>query len=533
MPGILVAMIGRTLVFACLAGAEALWLSLLFDGASIDAQTGPVALLKQWGAWCLRWALATTVLFAGLAYLKRGKVAGTETGTGPIIRFPWLLCNLAAAGALYAASLEIYHAGSGSTLMVGAWLAAGLGTVISAALTSAPLTEWIAFLRNAGVLAVQSAAAAAAGCLMGAASRELWQPAHRLTFFLAEYGLGAIHGNSIADPGRMRLGTSRFSVIISPECSGLEGVGLMLVFGTLWLFVFRRDFRFPRALALLPAGMAIMYLLNVVRIVALILLGNAGHRDVAARGFHSQAGWIGFCAVAVGFMILSRRSRWFSAEPETETGTDVEYAASPFLIPFMAIMGAGVLSQAVTGTFEWTYFIRIPAAIGALWYSRSRYRSVNWAFGGLAAAAGLGVFAIWVAVDGLLGNGGAAGVPPELREASAGARMLWVTSRVTGAVIIVPIVEELAFRGFLQRRFLSSDFESVSWNASNWFGLGGASIAFGLMHGQLWPAGIAAGLIYGGILSYRGRLGDSIAAHAVTNALLAAYVLVTGKWHLW
>jgi hypothetical protein len=31
----------------------------------------------------------------------------------------------------------------------------------------------------------------------------------------------------------------------------------------------------------------------------------------------------------------------------------------------------------------------------------------------------------------------------------------------------------------------------------------------------------------------RGRIGEAVAAHALTNALLAIYVLVSGHWQLW
>jgi hypothetical protein len=31
----------------------------------------------------------------------------------------------------------------------------------------------------------------------------------------------------------------------------------------------------------------------------------------------------------------------------------------------------------------------------------------------------------------------------------------------------------------------------------------------------------------------RGELSDAVAAHAITNALIAAYVLATGAWTLW
>ena len=96
-----------------------------------------------------------------------------------------------------------------------------------------------------------------------------------------------------------------------------------------------------------------------------------------------------------------------------------------------------------------------------------------------------------------------------------------------------PIAEELAFRGFLLRRLISPDFEALPLHSFTWLGLGISSVAFGLLHGTLWFAAIVAGLLYAWTLIRRGRIGEAIIAHATTNALLAGYVLIFQKWHLW
>ena len=46
-------------------------------------------------------------------------------------------------------------------------------------------------------------------------------------------------------------------------------------------------------------------------------------------------------------------------------------------------------------------------------------------------------------------------------------------------------------------------------------------------------AGILAGLLYATAFLRRGRIGDAVVAHALTNAMLAAWVLWTGSWYLW
>ena len=123
--------------------------------------------------------------------------------------------------------------------------------------------------------------------------------------------------------------------------------------------------------------------------------------------------------------------------------------------------------------------------------------------------------------------------PAALLQASASSRIAWIIFRIIGAVITVPLAEEMAFRGFLLRRLASSDFEAVSWRRFSWLPFLISSAAFGLLHGERWLAGTVAGMIYALVMIRRGRIGEAVAAHAVTNALVAAWVLFTGNWQLW
>jgi exosortase/archaeosortase family protein len=73
----------------------------------------------------------------------------------------------------------------------------------------------------------------------------------------------------ITNPATKTIGTPKFSVEIAAACSGVEGVGLVLIFSALWLCFVRDDYKFPRVLLLIPAGVVI-FLLNALRIAALI-----------------------------------------------------------------------------------------------------------------------------------------------------------------------------------------------------------------------------------------------------------------------
>jgi CAAX prenyl protease-like protein len=98
---------------------------------------------------------------------------------------------------------------------------------------------------------------------------------------------------------------------------------------------------------------------------------------------------------------------------------------------------------------------------------------------------------------------------------------------IVAAVLLVEI------RGYLMRRLISPRFESVALADVRWPALALSALAFGAMHGALWLPGIVSGWAYGALAIKTGKLGEAVAAHATTNALLAIYVLRFDQWQLW
>jgi CAAX prenyl protease-like protein len=82
------------------------------------------------------------------------------------------------------------------------------------------------------------------------------------------------------------------------------------------------------------------------------------------------------------------------------------------------------------------------------------------------------------------------------------------------------------------RKLIADDFAQVPMGSFTWVSFLGSSILFGAMHGE-WIAGIVAGMVFAAAVCRRGRLADAIAVHAISNALLAIYVLATHNWPLW
>ena len=68
-------------------------------------------------------------------------------------------------------------------------------------------------------------------------------------------------------------------------------------------------------------------------------------------------------------------------------------------MPFLAILGAAMLSRSMSADFEWLYALRVAAAGGALWYFRRVYKGLDFRFGWLGVAAGALVFVVWIALE--------------------------------------------------------------------------------------------------------------------------------------
>lgn len=432
-------------------------------------------------------------------------------------------------GALFAGKPAILQ----GNVLAARWALGGAGVCL-AGLSFIPLPAWLSLLRSGGAAWAYASGAVLAMWHITRWSDLVWKPATALTFSMVKALLHSWVPDLIADPVASTLSSHNFGVAISSQCSGIEGLGMIVVFSASWLWIFRRECRFPRALLLIPAGISILWVLNVVRIAALFLIGNAGAPNVAFGGFHSQAGWIAFNAVALGVSLAAQRVQWFRTAtpgPPLEMRS-AENPTAAYLMPLSVILAAAMISRAASGSFEWLYPLRFLAAAGAIWFFWPKYAKLNWGFGWIAPVMGALVFGLWIGLDAFVGHKDN-GIQAGLASLPVFGRVAWLAFRVLGAVLTVPIAEELAFRGFLIRRIISADFESIESRTFTYSAVLLSSVAFGLLHGDHWLAGIVAGVLYSSAFLWRGRIGDAVVAHAVTNALIAAWVLFGGAWHLW
>ena len=230
-----------------------------------------------------------------------------------------------------------------------AWFVAGATTLLAWSLALFPRQTWLRAVRKQQSPILWGLGVGTAIWAGGFLTAELWTPLARYTFAVVQWTLSFIYPVTVSDPSRLLIGTPRFKVTISPQCSGYEGIGLILAFLSIYLWLFRKDLRFPSALVLLPLGAAAIWVANALRIVALVVIGTSGWPAIARGGFHSQAGWLAFNAVALGFVALTIRGRYFTAAAAPPSASPIEGERDPttaFLAPFVAITATAMLTGA-------------------------------------------------------------------------------------------------------------------------------------------------------------------------------------------
>lgn len=356
----------------------------------------------------------------------------------------------------------------------------------------------------------------------------LWPPLAGASLYLTNQLLHLYFKETYVNAPQLEVGTPTFHIQILPGCSGYEGMGLMAMLTVAYLWLRRRELYMQRAWWLVPGGMLAIWLANSVRLALLVAIGTLVSPQIALRGFHSQAGWIAFSIISVGLVALAERLGWFRRSQDA-VEREATYPAAGYVAPFLVLLLARMVSEALSTEFDVYYPLRVVLMVAILvgcmdawWPLLGR---VSWKF---ATSVGIAVYLLWIL---LVPGTGADGLSPYSQLSGIWASG-WVIFRILGAVLIVPLTEELAFRGYLLRRLVSQDFTRVPVGVFTPTALILSSLAFGVLHSD-WMAGLLAGLAYAMAGSYRGRFSDCVAAHAVTNLCLAIHVLVLGQWSLW
>ena len=220
------------------------------------------------------------------------------------------------------------------------------------------------------------------------------------------------------------------------------------------------------------------------------------------------------------------------------------------VVPFLIYLGGSAwLAKFPTQWYWAAYSLVVTASAIAAWkllgpQGRSELIRPHWRISSAIFIGLLGIFA-WIALSHLnlegrlatylpdwLGPTQRVGFDPFEQLSSLSAIAAFLTVRLAGIAIVVPLVEELFWRSFLLRWTIDPDWQKIPLGSFTWRSCLIVTLLFTLAHPE-WFAAATYCLLLNAFLYWKKDLWLCIVAHGVSNLSLAIYVLVSGNWWLW
>ena len=219
-----------------------------------------------------------------------------------------------------------------------------------------------------------------------------------------------------------------------------------------------------------------------------------------------------------------------------------QYPSLPWIAPFAVFMILLAVGPSLPIPQPWESIFRVGVLVAVLFtISRDVVLSLRIRHALPSVLLGLAVCAMWVAPDQIfpgwrehwIFQNSITGTVKTTIAPSELADPLVVILRVIRAALLVPILEELFWRGWLPRWIVNNDWQKVPLGTFNVMAFVATAVLFASEHGPFWEVGLLCGLIYNWWMWKTKSLGDLVLVHAVTNAALAGFVMVTRQYAYW
>lgn len=426
----------------------------------------------------------------------------------------WAVLHVIGLGLMF---LPLVQVGSGDLgaafgAALAPWVIGAVAAVVGGLFWLAPPGVWGRLASDLGPVSLAALSLAAVTPDLAEAIRPIWDWSFltALTFDAVAMFLGAITTVSVASPADYVIGVQDFAVHISRQCSGVEGFALVTAFVAIYAVIFRSSLRMGRfLLVVLPAALILSWLLNVVRIGALILVGANLSPTVAVNGFHSYAGWLFFTLLALGLVGVVQISPWLHRGMPLHQGEPVRRdPVAAAILPFILFMVISTLVSALAPHPDLGYPVKALALLLVVLAFWPAYRRLFWQIDPMAVGAGLGIGTVWIVLSGT-GDPELAALLALMTPASY---VSWVVLRLLGTALLVPLVEEMFFRGYMLSRL-----DGPGWRRITAIAL--SSAAFAALHGRWIEAGLA-GVVFALLALRQGRVASAVQAHVVANLLI-------------
>ncbi|MDO5472749.1 MAG: CAAX prenyl protease-related protein [Akkermansia sp.] len=224
-----------------------------------------------------------------------------------------------------------------------------------------------------------------------------------------------------------------------------------------------------------------------------------------------------------------------------------------YVYPLAIFMGFSIVLGVGGGSLEWdhpeaAWWQRAPemwlyplqTLVCGWWLWKVRHE-IQWDWNvracSLGAVFGLLGIGLWLVpyFAGWVSNEGGGFEPERIFGAGSAAVPVEYALRFARAALVVPLAEELFWRGFLMRWCVNRDFpQNVPIGTHSWTAWSVSTLAFMLIHN---PVDYAGAFCYGSLTYFlvvkTGRLTPAIVMHAVANAIMGTCAITCKLPHLW
>lgn len=216
---------------------------------------------------------------------------------------------------------------------------------------------------------------------------------------------------------------------------------------------------------------------------------------------------------------------------------------APFIIFILFICLAQVMEKwapAPAGIWlakpvYWLYPIQTLVCAGLLAWCWRKIEFRGIAYLSVIFAVGFFVFAIWTSPQFFhWATPRTDGFNPEVFPPGSLSYWATVLFRFLRLVIVVPLLEEIFWRGFLMRYLIDEDFIKVPFGTFRWSAFLITVAGFTLEHQPAdYAAALICGIVYNSVACLTKSLGSCVFVHAVTNLFLGLYIMFTKQWGFW
>ena len=220
--------------------------------------------------------------------------------------------------------------------------------------------------------------------------------------------------------------------------------------------------------------------------------------------------------------------------------------AKPRIAPFVIFLALTWMQGKFGATsVYWIYALKTFVGAWLVWATLPLVREMRYQFSREAVVVGVGVFVMWIGMDPLfhligfensypkLGSeGGEPWNPHTMFGQNSPVAWTFILIRLLGSSLVVPALEEVFYRSWLYRYVVKPRFEEVSLVHFAWTPMLVTAVLFASTHND-WLSALICGIVYQWLVLKKGRLGDAMTAHGITNFLLALYVIFFNQWRFW